>query len=412
MAYTIIKYICIYILGFCLLYLDGVGNTTGLSIGQIWKIPLIAFLAFKCINYTFKNYAQFRLGCAVTKLLNPDILNVTSGTISSFLKFLVLPLCLPYFYNILTSEKALHFLKILAHIIIISFIPFYLGIFEERHSYIGADLLGVNALIGPFNNAHSSAIYLSTSIIILFFYIKKISDDKLEQIYNWGLIIIGLYFLMLTYVRTGYIMCIIGIFVILSYKDSIFKSIISSVIWGGALFISASVIIQSNDTLNKRIHEETGYNNNNEINGSGRFYFWATSINLWANSKSIQEYLLGHGQQRTMEQQEKENGLFVASHNGFIDALVQNGIIGFSLLLLYYFTLFRSCIHYVDSPYFLLLLAWLLSDIIFQFVQGGTFFFYDIMSALIITLPIIETEEFEDDLLTEECNDCQTTDGA
>ena len=410
MAYTIIKYIGLYILGFSFLYLDGMGNTEGLSIGQIWKIPVIAFLAFKCINYTFKNYAQFRLGYAVTKLLNPDILNATSGAMSSFLKFLVLPLCMPFFHNVFSSEKVLYYLKLLAHIIIVSFIPFYFGFFEERHTYIAADLLGVDSLIGPFNNAHTSSIYLSTSILVLIFYVRNICEDKLEKIYTWGLILVGLYFLMLTYVRTGYAMCVLGIYVILSYKGSILKSLLSGALWGGLFYLAATAYIETNDILNQRLHEETGYKRDDEINGSGRLYFWVTSINLWANSDNAREYLFGHGLQETMEQQAKENGIHVGSHNGFIDALVQNGLIGFLLLILYYITLVRDIFRSdMESPYFLLFLAWLMSDIAFQFVQGGTFFFYDIMSALIITLPILETEEYENELLAEEYNDDSQT---
>ncbi|MBQ7528015.1 MAG: O-antigen ligase family protein [Bacteroidaceae bacterium] len=411
MAYTIIKYLGLYILGFCFFYIDGMGNTEGLSIGQIWKIPVIAFLAFKCINYTFENYARYRLGYAMTKLLNPDILIATAGTVSSFLKFLVLPLCLPFFRNIFSSEKTLYYLKLLAHIIIISFIPFYLGILEERHTYRAADLLGVDSLIGPFNNAHTSSIYLSTSILVLIFYVRNICENKLEKIYTWGLILVGLYFLMLTYVRTGYAMCVLGIYVILAYKGSIIRSLLSGALWGGLFYLAATAYIETNDVLNQRLHEETGYKRDDEINGSGRLLFWATSINLWANSDNAQEYLLGHGLQETMEQQAKENGLLVGSHNGFIDALVQNGLVGFLLLLLYYFLLIRNVFREnMESPYFLLFLSWLMSDIAFQFVQGGTFFFYDIMSALIITLPILETQEYENELQAEESNEEQTLD--
>ena len=273
MAYTIIKYLGLYILGFCFLYIDGMGNTEGLSIGQIWKIPVIAFLAFKCINYTFRNYAKFRLGYAVTKLLNPDLLNATAGTMSSFLKFLVLPLCLPFFRNIFSSEKALYYLKLLAHIIIISFIPFYLGILKERHTYIAADLLGVDSLIGPFNNAHTSAIYLSISVLVLIFYVRNICEDKLEKVYTWGLILVGLYFLMLTYVRTGYAMCVLGIYVILAYKGSIIRSLLSGALWGGLFYLAATAYIETNDVLNQRLHEETGYKHDDEINGSGRLLF-------------------------------------------------------------------------------------------------------------------------------------------
>lgn len=183
MASIIFKHISIYILGFCLLYLDGMGNDSGLSFGQIWKIPIILFIAYKCLFCNFNNFTRYRLGYTLTKLLNLDIITATVSTLSGFLKFLTLPLCIPFFHNIFTSGKAIHILKLFAHVIIISFLPFFLGILEERHAYIGADLLGVNSLIGPFNNAHTSAIYLSTSVLILIFYVRKICDNKLEQTY-------------------------------------------------------------------------------------------------------------------------------------------------------------------------------------------------------------------------------------
>lgn len=395
MIYTILKYLLLYVLGFALVYIDGFESNGGLSIGQIWKIPILCFLAYKCFTYTMANFTKARLGYAITKLLNPDIVQTPTNALSGFLKFSTLPLVITFGREVLDSFKAHKILLILSHIIILSFIPFKLGLLQERHTYIGAELLGVDSLIGPFNNAHTSSIYLSTALVFLFFHVKNAEIKYLEKLYTLALIVLGSYFLMITYVRTGYAMFAVGLCIILSLKDNIYNTFVTGIIWTVVLLGATSLLVSENEVLQRRLKEETGYNDGSKINGSGRTLFWKTSYNMWKNSQQTQHFFLGHGLNKTMQQQQKENGMLIASHNGFVDALVQNGLIGFSLLCSFYLLLILRLRHCKDSPYFVLFVAWLISDIMFQLVQGGVFFFYDIMSALIILLPILETEEYE-----------------
>ena len=380
-----------YLIAFILLYIDGIGNDEGgITIGQIWKVPVLLYLACKIIPSLKINFIKYRLFYAISKLFNADSMNnLFRNLTSNVLKFTALPLFLGYINKYIDYKKAMKYGLFIAQVIIISFIPFWLGLIDERHSYKGATLIGTRALIGPFNNSHTAAIYLSTSLLFLIHYIKITRLRKDIKYFNLFLIFIGCYFLIHTYVRTGYLMFLIGSFILLfGYKGNWIKTAIYGII-GIAMIIFVSVWMISNDSiLQRRIYEKTGYNEDeDEISGSGRIYFWITAWQLWYNSKNVSGYLFGHGSSRLAKAEYLENGLHVGSHNGYLDALAQNGLVGFSLFMLYYIMMIKYMYRYRKNKHFKLFIAWLLSELAFQSVQGGVFIFYDFMSAIIILLP-------------------------
>lgn len=391
----IARYIIYYLLGFILLYIDGSGDPDGgMTIGQIWKVPVILWLSYKVMNKFRHRFINYRFGFSFSQLLNVDTFENTFGNLSNVLKSLSLPLFITYIEYFVTYRAALKFLLIFSQIIIVSFIPFWLGLLEERHTFVGAELIDAHALIGVFNNAHTAAIYLSTSTLFLIFYNKYVVSSKHERRYINLIVLLGCYFLLHTYVRTGYLMFVVGVFILFFVvRKSFFKKVALISVGVSIIIVLGFFLVKNNKTLEARLTEQTGYNEGEAINGSGRLNFWMTSLGMWANSENVIYYLFGHGRTALQQRQYKENGLTIGSHNGYLDALSQNGIVGLSFFLLYYMCLFRFNKKYKKTAYYRLFIAWLISDLSFQMVQGGVFIFYDLMSAVIIMLPMLKHKE-------------------
>lgn len=397
---SIVRYCIFLFLGFLLLYIDGQDSDGGMSVGQIWKIPVLLFLLYKVILHLRHKFIKFRFWYALIKIFNRDTIINIVGNSSNVLRFMALPLFLSYIENNVKKDKAVKILLYIAHVLILSFLPYSLGLLEQTHSYIGADLLGVESLIGPFLNAHTAAVYLSSSLIVILFYIRFGKISKEYKLLNLIIFLLGSYFLYETYVRTGYLILVIGAFIVLLPRKSLLKQITYGIIVLSISYLLIMHFIQTEEVFRQRIYEQsdTGSGNNNEeVTGSGRIFFWITSYNLWKNSDDAWHYLFGYGYNRLKEQQFIENDLRIGSHNGFLDALSQNGLIGFLLLLLFYIYLFKYNYSYRRSKYYLLFLAWYISNLSFQLVQGGVFIFYDLLSAFIILLPkmdIVDSKKY------------------
>lgn len=383
-----LRYFFYYLVGFSLFYIDGIESNDGLSIGQLWKFPVLLWLTYKVMNRVRWNFVKMRLAFSLCQVFNIDIINHFTSCISLFMKSLSLPLCVTFFDIFVSKKKLILFLRTFSQIVVISFIPFWLGILEERHTFVGATVIGTKSIIGVFNNAHTASIYLSSTLLFLVFYIRYIAKEKEDRIYNLIIIILGCYFLIHTYVRTGYLMFVLGLFYMLFIAKRTVVSKIVHFVWG-VIFVSiiGVVLLSENQSMEDRLMERNIYKEDEGISGSGRLAFWNTSIKMWMESDNVMNILSGHGMTALKQRQYKENGLHIFSHNGFLDALVVNGLVGFVFLISYYILLFRFLSRYKTSKFYRLACAWLLSDISFQMVQGGYFVFYDVVSAIIILLP-------------------------
>lgn len=390
----IFQYCLFLFLGFLLLYIDGQESEGGMSIGQIWKIPVLLFLLYKVVLNLRHKFIKFRFGYALIKILNKDTIINLLGNASNVLRFMALPLFLSYLEKNMKKDKAIKVLLYIAHVLVLSFLPYSLGLLEQSHSYIGASILGVDSLIGPFLNAHTASVYLSSSLIVILFYLRYCKMPKEYVFFNVIILLLGSYFLYETYVRTGYLMFVIGAFIVLLPRKGLLKQITYSVFVVFTSYLLFMYFLSTEDIFMQRLYEqsETGYEyeNNEEVTGSGRVFFWKTSYNLWRNSDDAWHFLFGYGYNRLEEQQLLENNLRIGSHNGFLDALSQNGLIGFILFLLFYIYLFKYNYNYRRSKYYWLFLSWYVSNLSFQVVQGGVFIFYDLLSAFIILLPKID----------------------
>ncbi len=64
------------------------------------------------------------------------------------------------------------------------------------------------------------------------------------------------------------------------------------------------------------------------------------------------------------------------SHNGFVDALVHNGLIGLILYLLFLIAVLKTLVRNRENLFFSLGIASFISFLSFIFLQGGIFFYW------------------------------------
>ncbi len=293
-------------------------------------------------------------------------------------------------YDIVKIKKTLYFLS---NFIILSFLPYILHIIPESTKGYSLKNYGVDAygILGIFDNPHGAASAVSLALLINLFFIIK---SKRINIFKIFIFIIGFYVMYKTYVRTGYAMFFSGIIVLFYYesKSKKFYKVLPYIL---ILFIGTAYIYNNSSILRKRIWDESKYNkhyNPNDINtiSSGRIMLWAASIN---NLKE-QDYVtlfIGQGFRRVVESMKQSIGLSKIAHNGFLDMLAQNGILGFLFFLLFLKALYNHIKLRKSSMYYSLGMAVYISYIVFSILQGGNSILFDTQVILVIHLLISDS---------------------
>lgn len=336
---NLIKYL---FLGFLLLFLF---HFESLSIGPVkvshlWKGVLLLFLlvsVFRKKNVFVFIYKPL-LFLGVIQVLNVELINNTFNAILLFGTTLILPLLGIYVlkYNVEQLKKSLLFF---AAFFILCFIPYQLGILtsiEEGYklsSYSAAENTG--GLVGPFQTVHSASTALAGAfLVVLYFWLAK----AFNRIYLTTLLILGFYFLIATYVRTGMAMVIVGALPMIIYyakKDASTRGRL--IIVGGILSILIGGWVLSNETLMDRITGERVAAHKSETDsfeslGSGRGGIYISSLEIFAEA-NIFEQIIGMGQTEELKRMENKIGSGIVPHNGFLLLLLNNGLLGLFLFL-------------------------------------------------------------------------------
>ena len=83
----------------------------------------------------------------------------------------------------------------------------------------------------------------------------------------------------------------------------------------------------------------------------------------------------------------------IFSHNGFVDALTINGLIGIFLFFLFFFLIFKFILQQKTSKYFRINFTFIIMYLSYQLTQGGVTFGTDIFLALSLNLLIPNNNE-------------------
>ena len=271
------------------------------------------------------------------------------------------------------------FLELTSIFFILSFLPFTFGIFESR----GVQLdyyEGFENLTGIFQGAHAASITITFSVLTLLYFFKNYNLSHLRKFYYIALILFGLYLNYITYVRTGYLMILIGFVIIYLPKNISTRSIVKYLFFILILFVFVYFLIENNTDFYNRIFDiRLG---NQKETGSGRLIFWNTIFNLWYNGNFF-NLLFGFGFDEMANAIYDQTGLRVLAHNEFFTQLAQNGLIGLVLLIFFMKSLFKFIQSRKKMSSYRISITYFFIYVSLMLTQGGFWFFPEIYLALI-----------------------------
>ncbi|MGB0933363.1 MAG: O-antigen ligase family protein [Lishizhenia sp.] len=305
---------------------------------------------------------------------------------------LIRGLSIPIFNNYLNVKKVnekliLKALNFLSYFCIVSGIPFLLNLVQPiSRGYVLEDYGAENnGFVGIFQNPHGAAIIISQALLILLFNIvqaKKINHFKII------IFLLGCFILYKTYVRTGYMMFFVGIFFLIKIEYGIKKlyKIAPLVI---LLAFGAYSFYQSDTALQGRIKQENIYSKDDSFSidklSSGRLTLSYVNLKNWSERDPF-SIIFGLGFQYSTDLMLEDINMRKASHNGFVDALVHNGLIGFMLYILFLGSIFRKIKKSKNSIYYSLGISSFIAFLLFILFQGGNVFLLEILLLMIIYL--------------------------
>jgi O-antigen ligase len=265
---------------------------------------------------------------------------------------MVLNLILPVFLltiskSVKTKNDGYKTMQFISLFVILSFLPFVCNILQQNRIAVNEDLVSPDrqiGLSGLFVSVHGASFMLAYSVLSLIL-ILQILKNTWQKFLLLIIAIIGISFTIQTYARTGFIMLIAGIVTFLFYKIKLRK--IPQVVF---LLILTTIVsyglLQADSTMWQRLtgNAEGQEYGNADSYSSGRLQLWENSLKSYTENHSIFEFVFGIGESELLARNGRKGGAHFA-HNGFINTLTTNGIIGLTLLLLFlknWFSLIRK----------------------------------------------------------------------
>ena len=391
-----ITYLIAFLIFFGLHYLEGLPPIGPFSFAQLWKIPLLVYFVVEVITYKRKmSFEKFAYWSSIETFFCPAILTNPFSIILYASKQLPMLLCFGYLRkkNKYDIEKLEKLLFILAQFICLSSLITLLGIVEPLSSYKSADAFMEDLIYysSVFTSAHaaSSYFFIAAMVLINGFVLNRFHSIG-SKIYNGILLIVAFISLFKAYTRSGWLMMVVAIIFYFDWRRIHLKqavkyfSILLMVLFG--LFW----LYSTNDTFRVRISGQRRFGEQKEVaidlDGSGRIGFWENGIAQWSNN-DIYRLFFGKGYDAVVEENLREFGIPVFSHNQFVDALAQYGLINLILLVAFYISLYRFIeIQGRGSPYYRLCRAVFFATLVFAFFQNQMYFIYAVLFAIIAYL--------------------------
>ena len=389
----ILKLTLFYTIGFAILYLEPI-PVAGVSFGILWKLILILLLFLPILYKILKEkymetFTFLTIVFAFKILISYTSMDYIISTLTLFTKELMLPIL--YFFFILKSEEetlvfvAKHF----SILIIISFIPYMLNILTPLNHGYNLSAYGLEnqyGLVGSFMNPHTASISLAFALIVITRHINK-DNSKIENSFLLLILFFGLYEILLTYVRTGFVVYIVvGLYLLL--KDITIKKIVLLFMLATTLFMGGFYLYKTNDIVRMRLSDKNKYVKEAQP-GSGRLQYWNAAIENWLNDEDIVIFI-GLGEEYAMDKMEERIGERLFAHNKFFQVLQREGLIGFGLLLAILFSLQSFLSRHKESKYYTTAIAIFIGILTEMMFQGG--FYFNVVFLFAIYLALLKKD--------------------
>lgn len=397
-----IRYIAWFLLYFGLHYIEGYPPVGSLPVAQLWKLPLLAYLLLFTICSRRRKFAFEKsiYGFSIFSMLNVESLSNPIYSLAHAMKQLPLVLFFRFWIHKFDSQFARleRVLYSLAQFVLLSSLVVLVGVVSPIEGFIPADSFGVESAIyysGILGSPHAASSYFVAAILILLNgFIQKKFRGWLEKLFNLGLVLVGLVSVFQAYVRTGWLMLLLGVVVLVLPK----RITLPRVMKFGALFLvlfgGLVYFYNTNEQFKARIIGRNVYteasSDNIDIGGSGRTSFWMNGIEGWSEG-SMFELFLGQGYTKVVERNLEKTGLRVFSHNQFVDSLAEHGLFGLFFLVGFFVGLYVFIRRQWHSGYYRLNMALFFSAVIFAFFQNEMYFDYMVMFSLSLALLVFQS---------------------
>lgn len=381
-----IRYIVYFVLLFVLMYLDQRLE----SFSVLWKIPLILIILVKLIMNTDiskkerPSYISWGYAWGIKNFINGGLAFYPWQTIAYGVKFTILPLLLDYFRTIKKNETLFNIGLLFSQYFVLANIPFLTGIIVDTGTATEYD--GELSFVGIFTGQHPTAIVAAMASVFLLHAVSDTNKEKKYRAYNLIILLIDYYILYAAYTRTGWAMGVIG-FIIFFYfrKQQTVKRTLSLIIVCLLLGVGYTWLLNNNERFYNRINDVINNGSYEADMGSGRMIYADVSLQLFKDSNTITQ-IFGTGIDPLMDNMHRAISMRIYSHNGWIDALTGNGVIGLFLMVMMCLMMIVYVWQHRKNKYAEISLACVVMYISYQFTQGGGFFYQDVLLAIGLVL--------------------------
>lgn len=392
---NVLKYTTLFLLFLFLHFIEGLPSIEGISIGQLWKIPIIMLLVALLLlsHRKFQNFEKTCYFYSIEPLFCPAIFTNPFSII--LFAFKQLPTMLFFnFWHRFNFEKLEKYLIWLAQFISLTSLVTLLNVVEPIRGYLDSEnfVEGGEYYSSLFGAPHAASSYFVMSTVIMLYYlIKGRIKTKWAIFYNLILLMVSIYSLYICYVRTGWFMLLLCVILFFDYTKITLKKFSLFLLSCLILVVGILFLWQSSESFRARMSGTTRYNTESsgqviDVNGSGRVDFWINGVTNWSQNDTY-GLLFGKGYDAVCEDNYKAFGNAVFSHSLFVDALCQYGIISLVLLLFYNLFIFRFIRkYYKHSDFGHLCLSLFIGSLIFNMFQSEIYFNYAIALSLALAL--------------------------
>ncbi|MCQ2268245.1 MAG: O-antigen ligase family protein [Bacteroidaceae bacterium] len=385
-------YILLFIPFFLLFYSEGMALGS-LTVSQLWKMPLIGAIIYYLFQYRKKatpSWSQAYYWLAVKNLLNAGLFQNIMGNIQEGMRFLFLPLLYNFFANTALLKTVRKIILVIAQYFILTNIPFLLGMKPLKS---GLDYGELVAYSGIFQNQHAMSTIMSICIVIVLHFMKhEWISGRWSKLYNMLLIILASYCMYMGFARTGWLMCLLGVFIIFIPKDLSVKQWIGIATMSCCLLGGFVYMMNTNKTFYNRIVGIDSRTNKKISLSSGRDVFIRNAWDLYCSGNTL-ELVFGKSMDELKDYEKEKTGMRIYAHNGFANMLATNGALGILFMFICGITLLAFVYQCRDCPSYRLALTMWIMNVSFQLTQGGHIFHVDILYALAYCILQMEFEK-------------------
>ena len=302
-----------------------------LKVSHLWRAALLVVLLLTAKRMViWKGYVPL-MALAVLSVIGNDIdLSPVDHAVAVFNLAIVGVFAL--YVEGMNERRLGKLMFTLAMCVVISFIPYSLGLLNSLGTLYDMESFGYSLieLVGAFQNPHGASIALASSLVVITVFLFSRRESVVLSVI---LLCLGGLFLMQTYVRTGMLMYISGTTVAM-FTDARYWRRIHWIAVALGLVLVVVTYYGIVDALVARVLGQGTYRHEDTFDqfGSGRGGIYLASLRIFWQA-DVFEKVIGMGKMKQIYLIGKETGIYVGSHNAFLDVLLVYGAIGLTLFV-------------------------------------------------------------------------------